>query len=167
MWNRSEVGQDGIGDTSVFVVDERDVVLEAFADETIAVHLGTGRYFSIDLIGAETLDLLAAGYEFGAVVAYLVTRFDADPAVVAEPVTEFVSRLLDEHLIQRALGRGPSGTVRPPTRASVPFSAPTLSVYSDMEDLLLLDPVHDVDETGWPARIDATESEPRSSRDLA
>jgi hypothetical protein len=25
-------------------------------------------------------------------------------------------------------------------------------VYEDMQDLLLLDPIHDVDETGWPAR---------------
>ena len=27
-----------------------------------------------------------------------------------------------------------------------------LAVYEDMQDLLLLDPIHDVDETGWPAR---------------
>ena len=37
--------------------------------------------------------------------------------------------------------RSPEGTA---------FNPPVLSVYSDMEDLLLLDPIHDVDETGWP-----------------
>jgi hypothetical protein len=25
-----------------------------------------------------------------------------------------------------------------------------LHKYTDMEELLLLDPIHDVDETGWP-----------------
>jgi hypothetical protein len=30
------------------------------------------------------------------------------------------------------------------------FEQPRLHKYSDMEDLLLLDPIHDVDETGWP-----------------
>jgi hypothetical protein len=30
------------------------------------------------------------------------------------------------------------------------FHAPVLQVYSDMQDLLLLDPIHEVDATGWP-----------------
>jgi hypothetical protein len=30
--------------------------------------------------------------------------------------------------------------------------APTLTVYADMQDLFQLDPIHDVDETGWPSR---------------
>ena len=31
------------------------------------------------------------------------------------------------------------------------FEAPALQVYTDMEDLLLLDPIHEVDEMGWPS----------------
>ena len=31
------------------------------------------------------------------------------------------------------------------------YAAPKLATYSDLQDLLLLDPIHDVDETGWPA----------------
>ena len=30
------------------------------------------------------------------------------------------------------------------------FTTPTLEIFSDMQDILLLDPVHDVDERGWP-----------------
>ncbi len=30
------------------------------------------------------------------------------------------------------------------------FEAPVLESYSDMQDLLLLDPIHDVDDAGWP-----------------
>jgi hypothetical protein len=165
MWHRSEVERDDLGDGAAFLLQERDVVLEAFADETIAVHLGTGRYFSIDLIGAETLVLLATGSELGTVIAHLAARYDAEPAVVGDAVTEFVRRLLDEGLILPAQGRRSKVALPPPVRASVTFSAPTVSVYSDMEDLLLLDPIHDVDETGWPVRIDACEDEPGASRD--
>ena len=35
-------------------------------------------------------------------------------------------------------------------RSRLPFAAPVLHKYTDMEDLLLLDPIHDVDESGWP-----------------
>ena len=31
-----------------------------------------------------------------------------------------------------------------------PFEAPILNKYNDMQELLLLDPIHDVDEAGWP-----------------
>ena len=30
------------------------------------------------------------------------------------------------------------------------FEAPSLEKYTDMQDLVLLDPVHEVDQTGWP-----------------
>jgi len=31
------------------------------------------------------------------------------------------------------------------------FEAPILHKYNDMQELLLLDPIHDVEETGWPS----------------
>jgi len=27
---------------------------------------------------------------------------------------------------------------------------PKIEIFSDMQDILLLDPVHDVDQSGWP-----------------
>ena len=36
------------------------------------------------------------------------------------------------------------------TGEKLPFEAPVLYTYTDMAELLLLDPIHDVDETGWP-----------------
>ena len=30
------------------------------------------------------------------------------------------------------------------------YSKPTLAKYTDMQELLLLDPIHEVDEEGWP-----------------
>jgi hypothetical protein len=34
--------------------------------------------------------------------------------------------------------------------AAEPFEPPVLEQYTDMQDLLLLDPIHEVDEQGWP-----------------
>ena len=33
------------------------------------------------------------------------------------------------------------------------FNPPSLNKYSDMQELLLLDPIHDVDEAGWPKPV--------------
>ena len=39
------------------------------------------------------------------------------------------------------------------------FDAPRLERYTDMQDLVLLDPVHQVDDTGWPRTKEDAESD--------
>jgi hypothetical protein len=38
----------------------------------------------------------------------------------------------------------------PLTAAAAITAAPVLEKYTDMQELLLLDPIHDVEEAGWP-----------------
>lgn len=150
---------------SSFVLQPQDVVLESFADETVAVHLGTGRYFSIDAIGAEIIDLLQTGSDVGTISDALVTRHDADHSLVDDAVAEFVGRLVAEGLVRPAPDGHPSTPIPGAAGPGGAFTRPTLTVYSDMEDLLLLDPIHDVDETGWPVRAETTEGDPGAPRD--
>ena len=152
--------------SSAFRQAESDVVLEAFEDETIAVNLATGRYYSIDLIGSETLELLVSGRRLGAVVEHLAVRYGAEPRDVEIAVSAFARRLLEEGLVKVMPGAEP-GEPDPPSApaAGIPFAPPQLAVYSDMEDLLLLDPIHDVDDSGWPARVDAADPERAESRE--
>ncbi len=48
----------------------------------------------------------------------------------------------------RDTGEG-AGAFSPPAIQGA-FAPPRLQRYTDMQDLLLLDPIHDVDEVGWP-----------------
>ena len=41
-------------------------------------------------------------------------------------------------------------TERPAPSKKKAFAKPKLSKFGDMQDLLLLDPIHDVDQQGWP-----------------
>jgi hypothetical protein len=34
--------------------------------------------------------------------------------------------------------------------AGAVFAPPRLEVFDDLQDLFLVDPIHDVDEAGWP-----------------
>jgi len=40
--------------------------------------------------------------------------------------------------------------ITPPPAGRPPFVKPILQKYTDMADLLLLDPIHEVGEQGWP-----------------
>jgi hypothetical protein len=155
----SEIDGAGFGRHSTFAPPTADVVFEAFPDETIAVNLETGRYFSLDPIGAETLELLTSGRELGATIEHLAVRYDADPVGVELAVVDFTRRSLAEGLLQAACERSSADACPVPEAAGIAFSPPTLIIYSDMEDLLLLDPIHEVDATGWPVRADSVDSD--------
>lgn len=158
----------GAVDTSCgYALSTRDVVVEAFPDETVAVNLATGRYYSLDLASVAVFELVTAGHPVGDIAPHLASVHGADPATVESDVAAFVQQLLDQELVVAVDAGAPPAPLPEPTAAaaaSAPYRAPTLAVYSDMEDLLLLDPIHDVDETGWPVRADlpAGEADPRS-----
>jgi len=65
-------------------------------------------------------------------------------------VEAFIRELAGYNLIVADPDGNPEATPAPAT-AELIYTPPVLSAYTDMEDLLQLDPVHDVDaESGWP-----------------
>jgi hypothetical protein len=127
------------------------VIHELFDDEVVIVDLDTGRYFCTQHAGADVWRLLLAGQAVGEIAANLTTRYDAPEDVIADAVDRLCAALAAEHLIAPAVD-----AVAPPTSEAAiggprrPFEAPELQVYADMQELLLLDPIHEVDAAGWP-----------------
>lgn len=112
-----------------------DVIDEVFDGEAVLINLRHGRYYALDARATEVWRIVAAGTSVDALVA---ARADED-------VLSFLSRLLEEDLV--VLDGGPLPAVDAPNGHPVPG----LQVFNDLEDLLLLDPIHDVDPgTGWP-----------------
>jgi len=60
-------------------------------------------------------------------------------------------------LVPLASAPSPASTRKPSLLADAPFVLPVLERYTDMQELLLIDPIHDVDETGWPRRKEQSE----------
>jgi hypothetical protein len=94
------------------------------------------------------------------VVEAVKARYSGAPDAVHAGVVHFIQQLADEQLILPGNGatsptprmqgeaeRGPGAA----TDGRPPFVAPTLEKYMDMQALLVLDPIHEVDETGWPS----------------
>jgi hypothetical protein len=117
-----------------------------FDGEIVAINLETGIYYSIKESGAVLWHDLAAGHS----VEALVELAGANPELAAG-IVRFADELVS------------CGLMRPTTEAPIPgepaataaqiatMTAPALESFGDMQDLLLLDPVHEVDEEmGWP-----------------
>lgn len=102
-------------------------------------------------------ELLQQSATISEIVAKLAAIYESSPGPLSEAVQKFIEELRSENLIianniVTAQNHQPDAkTIRPsPTNANQPFTPPHLHKYTDMQDLLLLDPIHDVTETGWP-----------------
>jgi hypothetical protein len=69
---------------------------------------------------------------------------------VADDIGQFIQQLLKQGLIE--VSEKVRGTADPVEIGKHPweYQPPALQEYSDVQSLLLLDPIHEVTEVGWP-----------------
>ncbi len=140
-----------------YAVSGPNVIRDSFDGEVVIVSMDTGAYYSLQGSAAAIWDLIEKKATFTDIVADLSTRFTATAAEIEATLTAFLVELQNERLIvEQSASSGNSTTVDAFLGERAAFVAPALAKFSDMQELLLLDPIHDVDETGWPARADGT-----------
>lgn len=155
--------------TEQYRVNAPAVIHQTIDRETVIIHLERGLYYSLDETGAGIWQDLAAGRAAGKLTEQLVARFPDQGTEVAHDVREFIEGLLREDLLVAVEeGAADDGAPEPavdagagsgnPATSPAPASGarwvpPRVERFEDLQDLLLLDPIHAVDETGWPQRL--------------
>lgn len=128
-------------------INEPDVTAESFDGEVIVINLATGRYHSLRGSGTWLWPALTAGLGRQEVIDRLVDA-NGGGGDAEQQVSEFIERLVSEDLLVDAGERADRETARvePPAM----YEAPSIETFTDMESLLLIDPIHEVDVRGWP-----------------
>lgn len=138
-----------------FQVNSPNVIHEIIDGEVVLINLETGSYYSIDSVGAVIWDYIGQGLSRSQIVEAIASGYKGEPADIDQGVQQLFAQLQAEQLIVPTEASQSNGHSSPINAAAngqdaPKFEAPVLHKYTDMEDLLLLDPIHDVDETGWP-----------------
>ena len=129
---------------------------ETIDGETIVIDLSTGTYYSLRGSGPTIWNAVASGASREAIIDDLENAYEATPGEIAKAMDAFLSELEAEQLIAQGNGAGPGAPpTSPPADTRSPFEQPKLEKYEDMQDIILLDPVHMVDDQGWPHRAPA------------
>jgi len=133
-------------------IDPTQVVYESFDGEILAINLETGAYYSLTGPSSRLWLLVIEGLPVGDIVDRFVAGHDASREAIAAAVHEFLARLSAERLIVGVGGEETSAPAAPssPETGRPPALAFEMKVFTDMQDLLLLDPIHDVEDAGWP-----------------
>lgn len=120
---------------------------EIINNEVVAVNLDSGKYYSIKNTGAYIWGAIVSGHSLEKITSELILHYPGKSSLILTDVKQFVDRLINEDLIKISDKSEPDSQIGPSTEG---YESPTMEAYSDMQEILLLDPVHDVDESGWP-----------------
>jgi hypothetical protein len=136
-----------------FRINTPAIVHEAIDGEVVIINLENGNYYSLDGVGARIWDSIGGGASVGEIVRMLDVHYPTDGAQMQRTVEQFLTELKQDDLIvadEAVAGRVDLALETEADGEKPDFESPVLNRYTDMQDLLLLDPIHDVDEAGWP-----------------
>jgi hypothetical protein len=127
---------------------------ETIEGEVILIHLDTGTYYSLRGTGAEVWQALQLGAAQAEIVATFAVAYDATPDEIGSSVARLTGQLETEGLIEQREGAASTSVPRQLSTAGGSFIPPVLEKHTDMQDLIVLDPVHEVGAQGWPQRAE-------------
>jgi len=140
-----------------FRVNTPTVTHETIDGEAVIINLDSGNYYSLIEVGSFIWGLVEKGSSASEVQNLVLQTYQGDANEVDRCVQELLAQLQQEGLIVPVDGEGALNLVQlnqvlpsNNNHEKPSFNPPLLNKYSDMQELLLLDPIHDVDEAGWP-----------------
>jgi Coenzyme PQQ synthesis protein D (PqqD) len=140
----------------VFRVNSPQVVCETIDGEVVIVNLDKGIYYSLLKTGADVWSRIERQLDRHELIQSVARSYDGSLEEIAIAIDEFIENLLQEELIivdpqAKVSNLDNSQEILEIQPDRLRFEKPLLEKFTDMEDLLLLDPIHEVDvEAGWP-----------------
>ena len=134
-----------ITDETGLGIDSDRYVHQTVDGEVLVIDTAAGLYFSLRGAAARLWPLLAAGTTPNRLRAAAERAFAASQPDIRAAVDAIVERLRAEGIIR------PTSVVEAePSLVQGPLEPWAIERYEDMQDLLTLDPIHDVSDSGWP-----------------
>lgn len=117
------------------------VLHEAFDGESVVVNMNRGHYFSFGGKSADIWDALVRGSETGDLAARI--------GVNTSTLDRFMRLLAQEGLIESDITA--TEHLPPEDWLAGTVLAGSVERFTDIEGLLLIDPIHEFDQNGWPS----------------
>jgi len=155
MYDDFNVGDGWMVGFAKVELNKAQITYDVIDGEVVIINLANGNYYSTDGTGAEIWALLAKKRTIPEIEAEFLGKYNASISEIRDSLNKFVKDLVQEGLAAVENEGGDSldpdvTGVSDSTAEKQSYQTPVLNVYSDMQDFLLLDPIHEVDDSGWP-----------------
>ena len=133
-----------------FSIKSNSVALERLDGEVIIISFSSAQFFSARGSGADVLSLFEAGLPSRSILEILSAHY-SNFEYEHSGLDIFVSSLLAEGIIQETVETINSDTFQLPNDlARSHWSKPELLIHDEIHGLLLVDPIHETNDEGWP-----------------
>ncbi len=135
---------------SSYEICSPSVIAEDFDGDIVILNLDDGRYFNLRGAGPNVWNTLMAG----ATAQSIVDSVGQSRPDWVDSTNRFLCRLHELKLIRTVSAVAATTVAMPIDWNSLPAGdQPEIEVFDDLAQLILADPIHDVDaEAGWPMR---------------
>src|SRR5262245_59436101 len=120
--------------------NDDEVIGKVMDGEAILINLATGSYYAIPDVGAFVWEAIEARCSLEEIALRVSASFEVSVEQARVDILEFAERLMQEGVVALAPDASANGAAPAPPACRAPYVAPQLTVYSDMRNLLALDP---------------------------
>lgn len=132
----------------MYKLNEEKMFYDVADGVAIVIDFSTGVYFGFNKFGTGILDSAIAGGS-SKTISEAVKELQGCPENIEETINEFVGKLLNEQILIE--NDAEEITVEIKDDFIEEGFVPEFEVFSEVQDLILADPIHEVDpEQGWP-----------------
>ena len=132
-----------------YKLNENLISMERLDGEVIIISFESGKYYSSSETGADLLWLLKQNVEPKVWEEVLQDRFNFDKFPFQE-ISDFLIRCNLEGIISKWDGDLSGQPDLPYDYELTTWKKPELLAFADLQDLLMVDPIHDSSLEGWP-----------------
>ncbi|MGB5218249.1 MAG: PqqD family protein [Smithella sp.] len=125
------------------------VISEPMEDEVVVINLDNGCYYNLNKTAAQVWNFLDQGYSLHSIASSAENFYRGETESIRSDLKAFVKRLIDEQLVREVEGSN-AGEINANGFNGQSYERPDFEKFSDMQEMLLLDPIHEVSEAGWP-----------------
>ena len=134
-----------------YTIDTDVTLSEKIDNESVVINLTNGCYFNFNQTATYIWELIGCSLSKEEIVRSYSSAFHLSTEDAETDISSVLTNLLENNLV--------SGTSSPPAPidpalSEIPYIKPKIEKFDDMQEMLLLDPIHEVTEKGWPYKND-------------
>jgi hypothetical protein len=131
-----------------YLINSPMVIADNMDGEIVILNMESGKYYSAMSTGAIVWQLMSNGYNVDEASKIISTYYSIVIDIVKKDLNELLTKFIEDKLIKISEVSEPIISINISDKNE--YKTPEVTVYTDMEKLLLMDPIHEVENMGWP-----------------
>jgi hypothetical protein len=134
---------------NAYEIDTLRTMSETLDEETIIISLENGNYYNLNSTATVIWNKIEEHYTAAQIIQYISNCYNESVDNIKSNVEEVLKTLEKDELITKS-DNIEKIEIEYKDVAKEKYIIPLVEKYEDMQEMLLADPIHDVEEKGWP-----------------